>query len=857
MEAVEEEEEHEEEEEEAVYCAVGKEAGKEWRANLLWVLANFRRSRRLVFVHVHRPPSRVNMMGAWVPVSQLAEEEVNAYRQLEEEKISKVLDDLLDICKSQKPGLLTSCKNSQVNASKIIFSCDDTAGGLLQLVDDHGITELVMGAASDKSYSRRMRAPRSKKAQKLQLKASPSCKIWFVCKGNLICTREVNEGLNRTGSSTTSTSPRSSTSDYSRSKSSPRAHSISSEPPFSIQDSAEPTTSSVDQTPIREDNAMDRSTEGFNHHEAVAVASSSAVPVSENVETVQRSAGAASVQSLQEIEEDSPTPSGHGSEDAGDLGDAAYDKLKDAVIEAENLRHEAYEETRRRQKAERDLAAATRIANDAESSHQREARHRKEVEERLARERAAMEQERRELDDILEQTRKVDARAAELELQIAGSERMMSDLKSKLSESYGLLHQLRRDNPAAAAAEATDGGQRTTFLRLGLSELEEATNHFDESVMIGGDGSRGTVYRGDLRNMTVAVKVISRDVAVDELGFCSEVEAISRARHPNLVTLVGACPEARAVVYEFVPGGSLEDRLALAGEGAAPPLSWHALCGVAHRTCSALAFLHSTQPRATVHGDVRPANILLDEECGSSKLAGVGMRRLVRDSGGVALARAAVGYVHPRHLATGEMTPERDVYALGVVLLRLVTGKPPFMAKKEARDAARRNKGWDEVVGASAGGWPVEVGREVALLGLKCCDVEEEEEDPAGARRLPRGLLDEACGVLEAAMSAAPGRSWSSLSSTSDGEGGGGGGAPSYFLCPILKEVMRDPQIAGDGFSYEAEAIREWLRSGHDTSPMTNLRLPRGELVPNRPLRDAIHEWRLRRAMRSKFAATR
>lgn len=141
-------------------------------------------------------------VGAWVPVSQLAEEEVNAYRQLEEERISKVLDDLLDICKSQKVEtmiksslfyiwsillavnirLLVSThqqplavfllwqspsspyaawvankvaeKNSQVNASKIIFSCDDIARGLLQLVDDHGITDLVMGAASDKAYSR-------------------------------------------------------------------------------------------------------------------------------------------------------------------------------------------------------------------------------------------------------------------------------------------------------------------------------------------------------------------------------------------------------------------------------------------------------------------------------------------------------------------------------------------------------------------------------------------------------------------------------------------------------------------------------------------------------------------------------
>ena len=59
-----------------------------------------------------------------------------------------------------------------------------------------------------------------------------------------------------------------------------------------------------------------------------------------------------------------------------------------------------------------------------------------------------------------------------------------------------------------------------------------------------------------------------------------------------------------------------------------------------------------------------------------------------------------------------------------------------------------------------------------------------------------------------------------------------------------LQEVMRDPHIAGDGFTYEAEAMREWLGTGHDTSPMTNLKLPTDELVPNHALRAAIREWR-------------
>ncbi|XP_010556544.1 PREDICTED: putative U-box domain-containing protein 55 isoform X2 [Tarenaya hassleriana] len=66
---------------------------------------------------------------------------------------------------------------------------------------------------------------------------------------------------------------------------------------------------------------------------------------------------------------------------------------------------------------------------------------------------------------------------------------------------------------------------------------------------------------------------------------------------------------------------------------------------------------------------------------------------------------------------------------------------------------------------------------------------------------------------------------------------------PSYFICPISQEVMREPHVAADGFTYEAEALREWLNNGHETSPMTNLKLTHKNLVPNHALRSAIQEW--------------
>ncbi|CAH8389135.1 unnamed protein product [Eruca vesicaria subsp. sativa] len=68
-------------------------------------------------------------------------------------------------------------------------------------------------------------------------------------------------------------------------------------------------------------------------------------------------------------------------------------------------------------------------------------------------------------------------------------------------------------------------------------------------------------------------------------------------------------------------------------------------------------------------------------------------------------------------------------------------------------------------------------------------------------------------------------------------------GPPQYFLCPITQDVMEDPHVAADGFTYEGEAISSWFERGHETSPMTNKRLPHTCLVPNLALRSAIQEW--------------
>lgn len=66
-----------------------------------------------------------------------------------------------------------------------------------------------------------------------------------------------------------------------------------------------------------------------------------------------------------------------------------------------------------------------------------------------------------------------------------------------------------------------------------------------------------------------------------------------------------------------------------------------------------------------------------------------------------------------------------------------------------------------------------------------------------------------------------------------------------------VQEVMKNPHVAADGFSYELEAIEQWLNSGHNTSPMTNLRLNHTFLTPNHTLRSFLDEWQINKSAKN------
>ncbi|XP_010940488.1 U-box domain-containing protein 33 [Elaeis guineensis] len=776
-------------EEEKVYVALGKEV-KEGKANLLWVLENTSREKKIVIVHVHRPAQKIPMMGAWFPVNQLKEREVKAYWQIEREKMNKSLNGYLDICECFK-----------VQAEKLVIETDDVSKGLVELIAKHGITKLVMGAAADKHYSRKMKELRSKTALSVQQQADPSCKILFVCRGKLICVRDADQD-----------GPHSSKG--------------------SVTDPWEFITRSLQSS----DCSLGSMSEG----------GLSSVGLSLALKDEGREEGSLSLPSFHESEEDLQFSSlHHGLDDVG-MHDEVYEKLLLALMEEENLKREAW----KHQKAESDLFEATQNVKAADNLYTEELKERKKIKETLARERIESEKLKKQRDDILEELQKAHAQRMALELQITDSDHTVKNFEEKLSETHHLLNLLRleneklksdRDNAVVEAenqhqmkAEMTNSTHGTANIsEFSYAELKQATLDFDDSLKLG-EGGYGSVYKGFLRHTMVAIKMLNPQSMQGQSEFHQEVDVLSRVRHPNLVTLIGACPEAWALIYEFLPNGSLEDRLVCRDN--TPPLSWQIRILITAEICSALIFLHSSKPCGVVHGDLKPANILLDANF-TSKLGDFGICRfLVQSNTSTTLycqtnPKGTFAYMDPEFLTSGELTPHSDVYSFGIIILRLLTGRPPLGIIKKVREALEKGC-LDEILDASAGGWPFVHANQLAHLGLKCCE--------AKRKRRPN-LAGEVWRALEPMMKAISSKGMSCLSLRSALEDNGC--IPSYFTCSISKEIMKDPHVAADGFSYEAEAIKGWLDSGRETSPMTNLKLPHCGLVPNHALRSVIQQW--------------
>ncbi|KAG5574904.1 hypothetical protein H5410_055038 [Solanum commersonii] len=245
-------------------------------------------------------------------------------------------------------------------------------------------------------------------------------------------------------------------------------------------------------------------------------------------------------------------------------------------------------------------------------------------------------------------------------------------------------------------------------IRYNYSNIRRMTREFKEKL---GEGGYGTVYKGKLQSgRDAAVKMLSKPKA-DGQDFMNEVATIGRIHHVNVVGLVGYCVEGtkRALVYDFMPNGSLDKYIRTSQEGS-PLLS----CDV-----------------RILHFDIKPHNILLDENF-IPKISDFGLAKLYpTDKSIVTLtaARGTIGYVAPELISRsiGAISYKADVYSFGMLLMEMLDLKRNEVANEENSSQYfpyniydKFNKGKEIVVDEGANDDEKKIARKLCLIALWC-----------------------------------------------------------------------------------------------------------------------------------------
>ncbi|KAL8138673.1 hypothetical protein V2J09_004674 [Rumex salicifolius] len=225
-------------------------------------------------------------------------------------------------------------------------------------------------------------------------------------------------------------------------------------------------------------------------------------------------------------------------------------------------------------------------------------------------------------------------------------------------------------------------------------ELVAATNGFSECNLLG-QGGFGFVHKGVLPNgKEVAVKKLKMGGQQGEREFRAEVDTISQVHHKHLVSLVGYCIAGveRLLVYEFVANKTMEFHL---HEKNQPVMNWSTRLKIAVGSAKGLAYLHEDCNPTIIHRDIKAANILLDANC-EVKVADFGLAKIFSNTNSsvthiTTRVVGTFGYLAPEYASSGKVTDKSDVYSYGVMLLELITGRPPINTSESAMNGSLVN----------------------------------------------------------------------------------------------------------------------------------------------------------------------
>ncbi|XP_065040240.1 LEAF RUST 10 DISEASE-RESISTANCE LOCUS RECEPTOR-LIKE PROTEIN KINASE-like 2.1 isoform X1 [Musa acuminata AAA Group] len=223
--------------------------------------------------------------------------------------------------------------------------------------------------------------------------------------------------------------------------------------------------------------------------------------------------------------------------------------------------------------------------------------------------------------------------------------------------------------------------------RYKYSEIKRMTRSFSHKL---GHGGYGTVYKGTLQDgRSVAVKLLTASKGNGE-EFINEVVSISRTSHVNIVSLLGFCLEGskRALVYEFMPNGSLEKFIYAEDSETRTPIGLEKLYDISVGIARGLEYLHRGCNTRIVHFDIKPHNILLDQDF-CPKISDFGLAKLGSPKESIlsmAAPRGTVGYIAPEVFSRnfGAVSSKADVYSYGMMVLEMVGGRKNIDAAVES-----------------------------------------------------------------------------------------------------------------------------------------------------------------------------
>ncbi|XP_006286158.2 LEAF RUST 10 DISEASE-RESISTANCE LOCUS RECEPTOR-LIKE PROTEIN KINASE-like 2.4 isoform X1 [Capsella rubella] len=225
--------------------------------------------------------------------------------------------------------------------------------------------------------------------------------------------------------------------------------------------------------------------------------------------------------------------------------------------------------------------------------------------------------------------------------------------------------------------------------RYSFKQVKKMTNSFAHVL---GKGGFGIVYKGKLPDASgrdIALKILKESKGNGE-EFINELVSMSRASHVNIVSLFGFCYEGsnRAIIYEYMPNGSLDKFIS---ENMSTKTDWKALYNIAVGVARGLEYLHNSCVSKIVHFDIKPQNILIDEDF-CPKISDFGLAKLGKKKESIISmldARGTVGYISPEMFSKnyGGVSHKSDVYSYGMVVLEMIGA-----TKREEVETSTSNK---------------------------------------------------------------------------------------------------------------------------------------------------------------------